>query len=485
MTATHAHEEHRSASRSEHSPGLATRLESISFWLMTATLAWAPFPLGSNRPWSWSLLVILVCVCWLFWYGAAWNSRTRLRALRRLAVPLSLAGLTIAWALVQTSSWVPESWAHPIWPLAKDFLNRPLAGVVSMDPWRTVTEAMKLGTYVMAAVLAYMFALDRTRAHRLLDALLIVGTLYVVYTLALDFSNFRQESLFYASPPTGGRFGGPFVGQNSFATYAGLTTLCASVRLFELGEKTLVIGRGIRQFAVSAVYFVFGAGAFPAAAFVLSFAMLVASGSRAGFMACLVGIAAMMLFGSIIAGRRLTRTWAIIGVVAVAAVMIALFTVTGDNLQTRFDSLVQSRGLDQTRLLLWDAAYRMIGDAPWLGLGLGSFEYAYPLYAERVVPFVMDKAHNDYLEFAAGVGLPAAIAWWLAFLWLVGICIRGVIARHRNRHFPMLAIAATTLVGFHSLFDFSLQIPAIALTYAFILGLGVAQSMPTRERQIK
>jgi hypothetical protein len=43
-----------------------------------------------------------------------------------------------------------------------------------------------------------------------------------------------------------------------------------------------------------------------------------------------------------------------------------------------------------------------------------------------------------------------------------------------------LTVAATALVGFHSIFDFSLQIPAIALTYAVILGLGVAQAAPTR-----
>jgi hypothetical protein len=44
----------------------------------------------------------------------------------------------------------------------------------------------------------------------------------------------------------------------------------------------------------------------------------------------------------------------------------------------------------------------------------------------------------------------------------------------------MLAVGAAILVGVHSIFDFSLQMPAIAVTFAAILGLGVAQAFPAR-----
>ncbi|HEU4735612.1 MAG TPA: hypothetical protein VFS48_01115, partial [Solirubrobacterales bacterium] len=42
--------------------------------------------------------------------------------------------------------------------------------------------------------------------------------------------------------------------------------------------------------------------------------------------------------------------------------------------------------------------------------------------------------------------------------------------RRSNALYPCLGIAATTLVGLHALLDFSLEIPAIAVTYAAILG---------------
>jgi O-antigen ligase len=106
---------------------------------------------------------------------------------------------------------------------------------------------------------------------------------------------------------------------------------------------------------------------------------------------------------------------------------------------------------------------------------------AYPLYADQMFPYVMDRAHNDYLEFAAGLGLPAAIAWWSALGWCAFVCARALFIRRRNRIYAVAALGATAIVAFHSMFDFSLQMPAIALTYAVILGLGMAQSFPTRD----
>ena len=465
--------------------GLATMLENLTFGLLVGILAWAPFPLGSNRPWSWSLLVLLIALCWVFWSISAWMKPGAFRQLRRLTVPLSFAGIVIAWGAIQASPWIPMSWVHPVWQLASETLSRPVLGSVSIEPWRTVTEVMKLGAYVMAAVLAYMLSQRPEGARRLLNALMIIGLFYAAYALAFGIADYTQPALFYPAYASGveiERFAAPFVSPNHFATYVGLAVLCASARLYDSGSQTLVIGRGAREFTTSAVYFVFGVGALAVVVFCLGFAMLVATGSRAGFISCLAGMAVLLAFGGIIAGRGLSRGWAVIALTTIAISMTSLFIITGDSLQGRLNALVQTGAVDETRLMLWNSAARMIADAPLLGLGLGTYEPAYPLYADRILPFVIDKAHNDYLEFAAGIGLPAAIAWWSAILWLLGMCVRGFFIRRRDRHYSLLALSATVLVGVHSFFDFSLQIPAVALTYAVILGLGVAQSAPTRER---
>ena len=62
----------------------------------------------------------------------------------------------------------------------------------------------------------------------------------------------------------------------------------------------------------------------------------------------------------------------------------------------------------------------------------------------------------------------------IAMLFL--ICIRGLRQRGRDWIYPATGISATVLVGIHSYFDFSLQMPAVAMTYACILGIACAQS---------
>ena len=53
--------------------------------------------------------------------------------------------------------------------------------------------------------------------------------------------------------------------------------------------------------------------------------------------------------------------------------------------------------------------------------------------------------------------------------------------RRRDAVYPCIGFAATTLVAAHSLVDFSLQIPAVALTYSLLMGAACAQSWSTRK----
>ena len=95
---------------------------------------------------------------------------------------------------------------------------------------------------------------------------------------------------------------------------------------------------------------------------------------------------------------------------------------------------------------------------------------------------VVDKAHNTYIEHLVELGIPATAALYLGPVLLFGYCVRGLFARQRNQVFGLAAAGATVLVALHSLVDFSLQIPAVAVTFAAVLAIGVAQSAPSPKR---
>ena len=54
----------------------------------------------------------------------------------------------------------------------------------------------------------------------------------------------------------------------------------------------------------------------------------------------------------------------------------------------------------------WAAAWRMAADAPWRGLGPGSFAYALPAYVEARPELNSIFAHQYFLETAAERGWP-------------------------------------------------------------------------------
>ena len=109
------------------------------------------------------------------------------------------------------------------------------------------------------------------------------------------------------------------------------------------------------------------------------------------------------------------------------------------------------------------------------------------MYRNASIPVsaLVDKAHNTYLEIVLELGLPFAICLFAAVFGLSLLCFRGLRRRRRNRHYPAIGIATTLLVAVHSLIDFSLQIPAVAVSYAFVMGIAVAQSESTRTRSIQ
>jgi len=466
------------------------RLESwtqnLCFWQLVAILCWAPFPLGSNRDWSWSLLTLLVSLSWIPWALWAWPAPEACwRNLKRLRVPLCLAGLTLAWATIQALPIVPSGWVHPIWPITGGLLQHPIAGTISLNPWRTLSQVTKLTTYIAFAWMVFTLTRNVDRARQLLNAIIVIGAAYAAYAFALSLVGIEQFSLFY-SPPLGLPYlSGPLVLHNSFSTFEGLASLASLARLVELASEKLLVSKGLRRWALTTLQFLFGSGVPVVLATILTISALVASASRGGFFSTCVAIVAIAILFLSRLKRDMRQRWLLIGVTCLALMMIGLIWISGETLNNRIVDLIDAGNADEIRLALWAAARRMITDAPLLGLGLGTFQDAYPMYATKLFPFIMDKAHCDYLEFAAGIGLPAAICWWGAMVWCTAQMVRGLFARRKDRIYPLVGIGSTILVAVHSSVDFSLQIPAVSVTYAALLGVGLAQSYSSQSQKKK
>jgi len=164
---------------------------------------------------------------------------------------------------------------------------------------------------------------------------------------------------------------------------------------------------------------------------------------------------------------------------AVTALLVAslAFVLTSEVL---LDRINRTDITAEERVAVYANISRAIGDDPALGFGYGTFADSFRLYDQNESGVHYDRAHNTWLENAFELGIPAALALYAAIAGVALTCWRGVRHRHRDWVYPALGVAASLLVGIHALFDFSLQIPAVALLYAFILGIACAQSTSSR-----
>jgi O-antigen ligase len=346
-----------------------------------------------------------------------------------------------------------------------------VAGAISAAPEQSRGHAMRLLCYAALFFLAMQLGRSSRHADMVLCGLAVAATAYAAYGLTVMLLGL-DSILFYPKWAYHESLTATFVNRNHFATYAGLGLL-ATVGLLGRQWREASLEAGIHRDPQAAFADQFGARGWllAGAATVQAFALLL-SHSRAGFAATVLGFAALAALGWL--GRRErprpAEAAALVaaGLVVLAAVMLA--------------ALGGGEAALSDRAAIYRATLAGIAERPWAGHGAGSFPELVMRHVGGPLALgseLVERAHNTYLEVAFELGLPGFLLWLALPAAVVLRCLRGVGERHRNVLYPAVGVAATVLVGSHALFDFSLQIPAVAATYAMLMGLAYAQSYRT------
>lgn len=138
---------------------------------------------------------------------------------------------------------------------------------------------------------------------------------------------------------------------------------------------------------------------------------LFSSGSKGAWVA---GLAGVWFLAAQLAANTEARARALkwLTGVGVAAVVVLLLLATAGMLP----GLPIPLSL-RVRLEYWRTAWGLIGEQPWLGIGLGGFSEGFPLHKTPAGTETL-LAHNDYLQLWAELGVLAPLVW-LLFWWIV------------------------------------------------------------------
>jgi O-antigen ligase len=460
---------------------LSDHVSRWTFGGLLALVALAPLPAASNRPLPAALLAAAAGCLLLIWAIQTSLSKDtgtlKPPSYRPLLLPCLLYMATLLWAFMQ---WVPLpnglSWEHPLWEEASSALATPLTRHISINPAATLDGIMRLLSYAAIFWLAFCFTRTQSMALRARLAVIVIGTAYSLYGL---FAHFGGEAWLLGEPAshTQPSLTSTFVNRNSFATFAGLTLLAAASLFLERIRHLLKLESPLRRKAVLVIEsMVFQSGLLVAAMMTIIITLLMTA-SRGGILASFLALIMLVLLQLPGRGSRQRKA---LGLIIFVFISIAIIAGGG-----RFIDRLERQGFalaTDMRGSIFATTIDAIRTAPLTGTGLGTYEQAIETYRanDGDIFVIWEKAHNTYLENMLELGIPAALLLLIALFRLAFLAYQGVDARRRYKGLPVLGVAATLLVGLHAMVDFSLQIPAVAVLYAFMMGLAVAQASPSQ-----
>lgn len=329
------------------------------------------------------------------------------------------------------------------------------AAVPSIAPQTTADTLMSFAMNTLLFYAAAWYVRDGAAAARIFGALGLATMLVLVIALEQRYGGLQQTREFAAlyvdaahAPPdlllrlTSNRVFGPLVYPNALAGFLVLAFAPTLAWIWVRGRSWVTWMKWL------ALLFAGGLMAF----------CLALTGSRGGFVA-FAAMAMAGLFCFVLKGSRRTR-WVVIALLAVAGIFVlaqrsGLIGLGTESVAARRD--------------YWRGAMAIARDHPWLGTGPGTFGSIYPKYKTASTEEAQ-LVHNNFLQMWSDSGMVAFLVFSL--LWLVALRDAFELARQRTGDAAAIAICAA-LAGWtvHSLMDFDLYVPGVAMPAFLLLGM--------------
>lgn len=454
---------------------------------LLALLVWAPLPLGSNRTWAIGLLLglalLLLAGTLVAWRSCAAGAVARLALFRW---PLGLLAGMVALSWLQTC-FLPSAWVGVLSPMAAAAQAPAPWMTLSVDVFQSRTMATLSFVYLAVFLVAVLAVRDSQRLDRLAQVLVWSGVLQAVLGTVLF--SFKAEYQIFFAAISHSRVVGTFVNQNHLAAYL---CMCLSMGI---GLMLARLGNGNERHAnwrarvVASIEFMLSAKMRLRLLLVVMVIALVLTRSRMGNAAFFSAMLVVGFVAIVLARKTAPRTIALIASLVIIDVLVVGTWVGLEKVVERIqetEMTVAAGGKSESVEARTEAArtaLAIIQDYPLVGSGGGSFynvflSYRTPQYGYSYV----DHTHNDFVEIATdygllGLGIMGALV--ILTLWTV----LTVLARRKSTLPRGIAFGvAMSMVALlvHSAVDFSLQIPANALTMVVILAMGwIAKELPS------
>ena len=434
---------------------------------------------GAVEPWSLMLFELIVLALMVLWAVKIVRDRRFRITIPRIVLPMAaLVGIGLLQSIGLNGGGYQRS--------------------LSLNVEATRRTVIVLTFLLISLVIAANFLANRRRLAMMAGFLATFGLVLAVFALVQNLT--WNGKLYWIRPNTVSVSPfGPFVNHNHFAGYMELL-IPLPIGLIITGavrrETRLLYGFAATAMGVALAASLSRGGIISLAA-ALSF--LIAMSARLPKPAPPVvrkpghsangtkrGLASLLYRFKRITGSA-SRTLIVLAIAG--AIALGLLWVGADPVVNRISRITEGESTNVTeqqasltnRVTVWRDTLSMIRAHPLLGVGLGAYETAFPIYSRSDGSIRVPQAHNDYLQALADCGaVGGLIALWFLALTFKAIW-RGV--RAPDPLISGLALGAggsVVAILVHSLFDFNLQLPSTALLFLVLSAvLAHASAMAT------
>lgn len=418
-------------------------------WLCTL-VAWAPLPLGSDLPWSWLLLLILVAAL-----------------VSVLFIQLALKKLSLSPALQQSAAPLLLLLGLPLWCLIQMIPFRE--GAISLTPWATFLRLQQGLCYGFFFIACLQLLNSSSRLRSFAFVIIGSGLFQSCYGLLVtlggsDFDIFHINSSYAKHDATG-----TFINRNHLAGYL---ELCLSVGIgLMIATMTHAKESGSwRAFFREFLRALLGDKARIRLFLVAMVIALVMTHSRMGNTAFFASMGIGASIGYFLY-RKYSRSMVLLFASMIAIDVFIISSWFG--LERLVNRLEQTDVAHEGRLDVVAQAWPWLQEHWLIGTGAGSFTEVFPFYRDSSVVGFYDFAHNDFLQLWGEYGVIGAAlfsGFALLTLWTA-------IQAQRKRQNPyargmaFAAMMGLISLAIHSSTDFNLHIPANAMLLTVVCAL--------------
>ncbi len=396
-----------------------------------------------------------------------------LRRLKGFAVPAFLVAIVLL-QLCPLPRFLLPLFAHP---LDREPVSQR---TMTLAPYDTRSQFLILLTCLAGFYLVQIIGQEKNRMRRLITFLVALGAFESIYGL-IQYLTGWQMIFTYAKKYDLEEATGTYVNRNHFAGFLEMILpLALALVLYEYWKlrgngrqsfarlKTRASRQGFPRF----IFFLFVA--------IMLFAGLIFSRSRMGIIASAASI--LVFFG--VASLQRKTGLLLSGVFIVLSVALAGW-IGARSVVGRFENVSREYTVkNESRLSIWQGAGTLIRNHPWLGAGLGTFPIVYTEVQATFLTQFVNHAHNDYLEIASDLGIPAALCLFISILFVLARAFRDFFRKESRFERAVALGCAGSIVAIllHSLADFNLHIPANALVFSVVLGVAMSRSRENRNQ---